>query len=412
MNVVRASVLAAIAFWFAGSALTAEPELPVACSGAALAADIGSCDQAIASESDPVAKSMMLHRRAYALVEKYQYEDALKDLDAALLLRPDFADALHERAYVRGELSDLDRALEDLNREIAIRPAWPSAWQERAFVRHWSGDFAGAWADRDRQFALQPTPGTLLARADEAIWLGRFDDATRDVAAAEALARNASNAEVAQQIERKRRRIAVLSTPTPGGSPAARCDAAEKDSKFDGTNLIGDCTAAFLAAADNRIKANFLTTRSIAWLIQRQDPESSTADQRIAAALDPGNADLHSNLGFSFINIHHSWAAEREFDRALQIDEKKWPALAGRASARYNQGRKDEAFADAKRSFELHSNDVALLVLGDIARDRNDRKSAKLYWMAAYHLGTRDEDLIGRLRSIGVDHPEREPQAQ
>jgi tetratricopeptide (TPR) repeat protein len=409
VKVAGASILAALAFGLAGSAPAAEPELPKACSDTALAADIASCDQAIASESEPVATSLMLYRRAYALVEKFRYEDALKDLDAALALRPDFADALHERGYVHGELSELDRALEDLNREIAIRPDRPDAYQERAYVRHWAADFAGAWADRDRQVALQPgDPDLLLARADEAIWLGRFDDATRDVAAAEALAQRPRAQEALQRAEKTRQRIALLQARTPGGSPAERCAAAEKDSKLDRPGLIGDCTAAFLAASSNEVKADSLTTRSLAWLVQQQDSLWSTVDRRIAAALDPGNADRHANVGFAYLNDHHSWAAEREFDRALQIRE-KWTALAGRAAARYNLGRKDEALADAKRSVELEQNELAFTVLGDLSFDRNDKEAAKRFWMAAYHLGDRDDGLITRLRRVGVEHPESEP---
>ena len=83
--------------------------------------------------------------------------------------------------------------------------------------------------------------------------------------------------------------------------------------------------------------------------------------------------------------------------------------FAGRASARYNLDRKEEAFADAKKSFEMHPNELALTVLGDLAHDRKDDKSAKLYWMGAYHLGDRDDGLIQRLKSVGVDHPDNEP---
>jgi len=409
VRIARLSVLAGILLSLAGAAPVASSELPISCSDEALAANIASCDIAIAAEADPQARSIMLHRRAYALVEKFKYEEALQDLDRALQLRPDFADALHERAYVHGELSEFDKALSDLDREVAIRPNWPSAYQERAFASHWTGDFARAWADRDRQVALQPGDAeVLLSRADEAIWLGRYDDATRDVAAAEALSRSSGNAKALQRAEMIRTRIVLLSARTSGGSPLDRCKAAQKNNVFDGPNLIADCTAAFLAATDNKLKAEILTIRSLLWLVQQQDPQSSTEDRRIVVALEPDNADWHSNLGFSYIEGRHSWAAEREFNRALAIRQ-TWIALGGRASARYNLNRKDEAFADAKKSFELHPNELALIILGDLAHDHNDDRSAKLYWMGAYRVGARGDTVMGRLKSIGIDHPEREP---
>ena len=131
-------------------------------------------------------------------------------------------------------------------------------------------------------------------------------------------------------------------------------------------------------------------------------------DKKIAVALEPGNLDWHSNLGFAFVDSHHSWAARREFDRALARKE-SWTALAGRSAAKYNLGDKNGAFADAKRSFEIRPNEVALIVLGDLAFERDNRASAKLYWMGAYHLGSRDDGTIERLISVGVDHPENEP---
>lgn len=387
----------------------AEPELPAACAPSTLAADLHACDKAIGEEKDARLKARLLRSRAYALNEKASYEDALKDLDAALALDPDYVNALHERAYTYGELSDYARALKDLDREVALRPDGLGGYQERAFARHWSGDFVGALADRNREAALKPDDaGIVWARADEAAWLGRFDEARRDAAASEALAKAAKDDDGVREAQQLRQRIDLLSSPNPGGSPKARCRAADREGKFEQPHLIGDCTVAFLAARDNKAKAELLTIRGIAWLVGQQDQAASTSDERIAVALDPGNAVWHSNLGFSYVQGRHSWAADREFTKSLQIRE-SWTALAGRAQARYNLDRKDEAFADARRSTELHPNDVALTVLGDLAHDRNDDKSAKLYWMGAYHLGDRDDGLIGRLKSIGVDHPENEP---
>ena len=116
------------------------------------------------------------------------------------------------------------------------------------------------------------------------------------------------------------------------------------------------------------------------------------------------------NLGFLYMSGRHSWAAEKQFD--LAIDKKPDDiAYAGRAAARYNQHKYDDAFADAKKSFELKPNELALTVLGDLAMEvRHDPKSAKLYWMGAYHLGDRDDGLRTRLKSVGVDDPAKEPQ--
>ena len=67
------------------------------------------------------------------------------------------------------------------------------------------------------------------------------------------------------------------------------------------------------------------------------------------------------------------------FNRAVALKTGFVP-LSGRAAAKYNLGDDDGAFADAKASFELKPNVVALTVLGDLALNKlHDPKAAKLY---------------------------------
>lgn len=397
-----------LAAFLASLSVSAAAQTSASCSDRALAADVHACDAAIAAERDAKARSHMLVRRAYAYNEKQKYDEALKDLDLAVRLDPDNAIALHERGYTLNALGDYARGLADLDREAGLRPDTADVYRERAFSRHHLGDLAGAFADRGRVVALDRNAESLLGRAEAAMWVGRFDEAAADMDAAEALARDARDEDVAADVRKLRERMALWTAGPRDAGAAARCDAAQDNSRFDQRDLIGDCTSAFLQASAPADRARFLATRSIAWLIARRDQSSATADNQIAAAVDPGNADWHSNLGFSYLQVRHSWAAVREFDRALAIRQ-SWMALAGRASARYNLGDKEGAFADAKASVEMQPNEVALIVLGDLSHDRKDDASARLYWMSAYRLGARDDGLTARLRSIGVDHPENEP---
>ena len=67
------------------------------------------------------------------------------------------------------------------------------------------------------------------------------------------------------------------------------------------------------------------------------------------------------------------------------------------------------AFADAKRSFELRPNEIALIVLGDLARDEGDNAKAKAMWLGAWRLGSHGDDVKSRLESVGVTDPDKEP---
>lgn len=87
-------------------------------------------------------------------------------------------------------------------------------------------------------------------------------------------------------------------------------------------------------------------------------------------------------------------------------------ALAGRASAQYNLGEKNLSFRDAKESFEMEPNVLALWMLGDLAKDKHDDAMAKSFWIGVYHLGSRDDRLLERLRGVGVSDPANEPAAK
>ena len=376
----------------------------------AATAHAAACDAAIAA-AEPAARAQLLLARGYAYNEKGDSLAALTDLDAAVAADPRNVGARQERAYTNNELGNYTEALADLDACAALGVATPRLFTERALSRLKLGDIAGAVADRDKVLAIAPDDAqALLARAGDLMWLGRFADARHDLDQAGAIAAKSGDADMKQSIERRRATLALWST---GAAPDAgrACLDAEKKSDFKRPNLIATCTAAFLAAPKGKDKAEFLTARALTWTVGQQDPTSATLDEQMAAALDPGNPDLHANLGYSYVNARHSWAAVREFDKALAIKE-SWTALAGRASARYNRGNADGAFADAKRSFELRPNEVALTVLGDLFHDKKDDKGAKLYWMGAYHLGDRDDGLIERLKSIGVTDPAHEPAAK
>lgn len=362
------------------------------------------CDGAVAQETEAIQRAKLLFRRAYVSVEKYRYDDALKDLNSALAADPDNPLYLHERAYVNGELSEYAAALMDLDRQVALQPDEPSAYRERAHVRHYSGDLEGAYEDRDKEVRLSPdSPRALLLRSGGALWLGRFADATADAKRAEKLAKAAHDdtlrteaTEFLAVIERWRK-----TSPRAG---ATRCSMNKGIDEKTPPTFIGDCTQAFLAATQGAAKAEVLTTRSVAWLVLASDQGSSTRDLRVAVALDPKNVDRYVNLGYSYLSGRFSWAASREFDRALALERHPF-ALAGRAAARKNLGDAEGARIDALASQEIRPNEAASRLLADLAFEEGDLEAAKGLYLDTYRLGSRDDGLIARLKELGITDP-------
>jgi tetratricopeptide (TPR) repeat protein len=366
------------------------------------------CDAAIQAESDPTKKAELYFRRAYVANERQGYQQAVADLNSACALVPHQVKYLHERAYTLNSLGRYRDALADLNEEVRLQPQTAGAYEERALARTRLGDWSGVLADRDQVVKLgPPSMGALVARAHARLWLGQFEETRQDLKAAASVDSGAANTEDKEYFERISGLLESWTLHSPGENPAANCQFTEK-TDFSRPTLIGDCTLAFLAAKTPREKAEALTTRSVAWNIARHSPHDMTNDCEAAVAVDPDNEDWHANLGFAYIQERHSWGARQEFDRSIEIHP-TFLALAGRARAHYNLGETKLAFVDARKSFEIKPNEAALWVLGDLAKDRNDDASAKLYWMGAYHLGSRDDRLLDSLKSVGVKDPESEP---
>ena len=363
------------------------------------------CDTAIAQEADAGKRAVFLQARAYVAIEQYRYDDAFTDLNGALAAFPDCADCLHERAYLNGELGEYAAAIADLDREIALRPDRAAAYRERAYARGFSGDLQGAYQDRARVQQMDPTSGALAARGDAALWLGMFNDAAADFSEAEKLAQDEGDEKARAHAVAQLEEVALLRASAGDKKAARRCVMQELDGKDPKVNkLIGDCTQAFLLAKDGAAKAQALTTRATLWVLHDGSWDRAALDNRVAVGLDAGNHELYVNLGYNYLQTKHSWAAKREFDRAL-ARKRSFMALAGRAEARVNLDDPDGAFADAKESYEIKPNAPALWVLGDLVYEKGDKDGAKKFYLGAYKLGARDDRLIARLKELGVDDP-------
>jgi tetratricopeptide (TPR) repeat protein len=369
------------------------------------------CSSAIQSERDPSKRAELHFRRAYVLNEQRAYERALEDLNAACALVPHHAAYLRERGYTLNSLGRYRDALVDLDEDARLEPGKAEVYTERALTRTRLGDWAGALADRDREVQLNPkSASTRVARARARLWLGQFDEARADLKTAAALLKaNPGGAEEVEFFEGVSAQLAAWTHHSDGRDPAANCGPAGEgaDPAFAEPTLIGDCTLAFLRAKSPQQKAEALTTRAIAWLVARQSQHDATNDYEAAVALEPANPDRHTNLGFGYIQERHSWGARQEFDRSIEI-RRTWLALAGRASAHYNLREPELALTDANESMAIRPNELALLILGDLAKDRQQDAEARRFWMGAYALGERDDGLVQRLKSVGVEDPSKE----
>lgn len=359
----------------------------------------GRCNAAIDAQTDDKKRAALLFGRAYAAVEDYRYDDALRDLDAALVADPDNPRYLHERAYVNGELSNHAAAIADLDKQIAQQPNEPEGFSERAYARHYAGDLAGAYSDRARIVELDPESlDALAARAEAAVWIGKIAEAIAD---AKAILVHPAAKDDEKLLARAQQLLDAANLMSAPGEPA-RCKMRNMETK-DARRQITDCTHAFFAATSPHAKAEALTYRSVGWqLIPNED--RATDDDAVAVGIEPGNDELLVNLGFHYLSSNHSWAAERMFSRAIAI--KRSPmALAGHARALWNLNQAEAAFTEARESFGVDGNEAATWLLADMTFDRGDRTVAKQLYLSIYRRGSRDDGLVARLKELGVSDP-------
>ncbi len=96
-----------------------------------------------------------------------QAEDALEDLDAAITLGPEVAEAWHRRAQAQAQLGDAVAAARDLQESLRLEPRNWLALLSLAALQQGQEDHAGALRSLDAALALNPRlPGGATRREE------------------------------------------------------------------------------------------------------------------------------------------------------------------------------------------------------------------------------------------------------
>jgi TonB family protein len=143
---------------------------------------------AILAEHDlPISASFPARfDRAALYARNWRYEDALADLNAALVLTPGDTRMLASRAFVYFSQADFSRSLADCQTVLGQDPADAFALQLRANTEMETGKYADAVRDYTSVLRISATPNALVLRAVAYHQLGRESDSAGDIAQAEA----------------------------------------------------------------------------------------------------------------------------------------------------------------------------------------------------------------------------------
>ena len=111
---------------------------------------IEGCTALIERRDNSVADlSMAYAMRALAFSLKGRYDTAVRDYDAAIAMKPDFAVALNNRAWAYFRWGKAATGLPDVEKSLQLSPTSPHALDTRAHIRQALGDPHGALQDYD-----------------------------------------------------------------------------------------------------------------------------------------------------------------------------------------------------------------------------------------------------------------------
>lgn len=121
--------------------------------------------------------------RGYMRHTKGELDEAIRDYDEAIRLKPDYADAFNNRGSIYADKDDLDRAIQDYDEAIRLKPekrtlAW--AFYNRGLAYRQKGQTERAIQDYDRAIQVMPFPLAFLNRGLAYSVLGQYDRALQD----------------------------------------------------------------------------------------------------------------------------------------------------------------------------------------------------------------------------------------
>ncbi len=134
----------------AGFAVSARADSATDCFSEDIDRRIEGCTALIERRDNSVADlSMAYAMRALAFSLKGRYDTAVRDYDAAIAMKPDFAVALNNRAWAYFRWGKPSTGLPDVEKSLQLSPTSPHALDTRAHIRQALGDPRAALQDYD-----------------------------------------------------------------------------------------------------------------------------------------------------------------------------------------------------------------------------------------------------------------------
>ncbi len=131
-------------------------------------------------EVEGYERHVVLNNRAVAYLNLRKDQEAVDDLDAAIELAPDYAEAYANRGRAAISQERYEEAIEDLDHAIELNAELSQAFGNRGFAWQQLGKDVEAIADYTRAIEIDNNPEAYFNRASIRYALGRFEEAYAD----------------------------------------------------------------------------------------------------------------------------------------------------------------------------------------------------------------------------------------
>jgi tetratricopeptide (TPR) repeat protein len=308
-----------------------------------------------AIEEEPQNPFALYYRaRAYRVLGKL--DQALADVDRAIVLRPEGVDYFIFRASLKRQRGELDESLKDADAVVAAGPNDPKAYLAAAEIDVNSGRTAEAMGALDKALALKPSVQGYVRRAacrPKSDVEGKRADLRaalalepKSVTALLALAEVQSDAkEYADAAE-----TVDMAIQAHGGSPELLADRSALYFKAGRQDLAEKDLNAARSMAKTATELN-----NICWTLATgdvaMDVALSSCDSAVALNLKEPHA--HDSRGFVLLKLGRYSESIAEYDTALKALPELSMALYGRGLAKRRKGDKAAGDADIKSAIAI-----------------------------------------------------------
>jgi tetratricopeptide (TPR) repeat protein len=324
--------------------------------------------------------------RGFAYNNKWQFDEAIRDFNAAIGLNPKIPEAYADRGAAYRYKGELEQAMVDLNKAIELDPNSPTAYFNRGLIflnkHQWDeaiADFgeavrcnpssADALVNRGICYANKRDLDHALASFDGAISIDSSNARAYSERADIYLRKNESEKSSRDSVEARRlapsdaqgtTQTLLTLSKSPQSHPRAdsgyfalhiEAQAAYDQKNFDRAIDLNNALLAMEIAPGEA--SNAVMNRGNAFRA-KQDWDRALRDYDEAIKLNPRNAGAYVDRAAVLSHNGEYDDAIKDLNGALRMNPNQWEAYFNRAGDFRDSGRLDEAVADLERVMQLN----------------------------------------------------------